>query len=115
MDSIPTRLRALRESKGITLRQLAERLGVGHSAIAKWETGVNDVGINPLRAWSEAFGMHFDVIAADHPLTSLQPDRLTPERSALLSTVIRDLDTLSEDEARMLRIQLDFLRSQRPG
>ena len=46
MDSIPTRLRALRESKGITLRQLAERLGVGHSAIAKWETGVNDVGIN---------------------------------------------------------------------
>lgn len=34
-------IRTLREKKGLTQRQLAERLLVSDKAISKWETGVS--------------------------------------------------------------------------
>lgn len=38
-QAIGRRLRALRMSRGRSLRDLAEALGVSHATIARWETG----------------------------------------------------------------------------
>jgi hypothetical protein len=43
MTDIQSKLRARRENLGLTIRDLGERLGVVHSAVAKWENRTVDV------------------------------------------------------------------------
>lgn len=112
MDSIPARLRSIRESRGLTLRALADAVGVQHSAISKWERGDNDVGLQHLHRWGEALGVHVDIVVSDDPLSGLQPDRLNSDQAALLKAIIRVLPTLSDRDARMLRRQVELLEEE---
>ena len=59
---IGSNIKKLREERGITQAQLAERLGVSFQAVSKWECGttVPDVGILPDVA--ELFGVTVDFL-----------------------------------------------------
>lgn len=50
------RIRALREKKGITQRELADLLGVTDAAVSKWEHGKNYPDITLLERLSEVLG-----------------------------------------------------------
>ena len=50
------RIRALREKKGITQRELADLLGVTDAAVSKWEHGKNFPDITLLERLSEVLG-----------------------------------------------------------
>jgi ribosome-binding protein aMBF1 (putative translation factor) len=57
-----TRYKALRESQGLTLAEVAERMGIDSPALSRLETGKM---LNPtlatLHKWAEALGQKLDV------------------------------------------------------
>jgi transcriptional regulator with XRE-family HTH domain len=53
----PGRLRELREGAGLTQAQLAEKVGVGRDAVARWEAGVREPGWSSILALAEALGV----------------------------------------------------------
>lgn len=59
-------LRAWRRKVGLTLEQVAERLGVGHSAVHKWESGEVPVTLPRLESLAQLYG-------AKHPFELLFP------------------------------------------
>lgn len=60
-------LRNLREAKGLTQRELAERIGVSDKAVSKWETGRGLPDIGLLTALAEALGVSITELFAGSP------------------------------------------------
>ena len=58
---IGTRLRALREAKGFTTRELAELAGLNHSHIAKIERGTYNLRIDTLDKVCSALGAEIKI------------------------------------------------------
>ena len=60
--SLVTRFKSLRESQGLTLAEVAERMGIDPPALSRLETGKM---LNPtlatLHKWAEALGQKLDV------------------------------------------------------
>ena len=52
------RLRMLREKKGITVEQLAARLGVSYRTVYRWESGDHDPPFNLLPKIANILGLH---------------------------------------------------------
>jgi DNA-binding XRE family transcriptional regulator/quercetin dioxygenase-like cupin family protein len=64
---IGARLRAERKSKGLTLRALAEEVGVSPSAISQIETGRSKASVNTLYALVERLGVSLDSLFSGQP------------------------------------------------
>lgn len=58
---IGAELRALREAKGLTTRELAERCGLTHSHIVRIESGRYGFSIDTLDKLTTALGAEFDI------------------------------------------------------
>lgn len=58
-----TPLRRLRQSRNLTLDQVAEKVGVSQSQISRWETGSSDIPGRRLEALASALGVTGDEIA----------------------------------------------------
>ncbi len=56
------RLKELRENRKISQTKLANVLGYTQTAIAKWETGVNEPKINDILAIAKIFGVSTDYL-----------------------------------------------------
>lgn len=52
---LSTKLKALRQDKGITQQQLADKVGVSKVAVHSWETGKKTPIVSHLRAICEVF------------------------------------------------------------
>jgi transcriptional regulator with XRE-family HTH domain len=74
-DDVPRRLRAERERRGISLRELARRLDISPSAISQIETGRARPSVATLWAIVTELGMSLDDLFA--------PDADAPPRSSL--------------------------------
>lgn len=55
--SIAARIRAFREAAGVTQAELGRRLGVGQSAVQKWEAGTRDLSVTDLERLADAIGL----------------------------------------------------------
>ena len=64
------RIRELRKSRGITLRQLGERTGYTHSALSKMETGQLGLTYDKLAKLSAALDMGIGSLLVDGPQTA---------------------------------------------
>ena len=53
-------IRSLRESNGLTQRELADRLGVTEKAVSSWEVGSSSPRLNKITKMSELFD--FDIV-----------------------------------------------------
>jgi transcriptional regulator with XRE-family HTH domain len=69
-DSIGRRLRAHREARGLSLRELARRLGISASAISQFETGKSRLSVSTLYAIVTELG-----ISLDELFSGVEPDR----------------------------------------
>lgn len=56
------RLKELRVAKGLSQMQLANKLGISQSAIAKWELGKTEPTASAIVALSEFFGESADYL-----------------------------------------------------
>ena len=55
-------IKALRESRGMTVRGLADKLNVSGPAVAQWESGRNYPTLPNLLAMADLFGCSIDFI-----------------------------------------------------
>jgi transcriptional regulator with XRE-family HTH domain len=93
-DDVPRRLRAARERRGISLRELARRLGVSPSAISQIETGRARPSVATLWAIVTELEMSLDDLfqqAADGPSAEPgAPDRASTGRAPAAAVVTED-------------------------
>ena len=113
MADVPTQLRLRRESLGLTVRDLAPKIGVGFSALSKWETGRVDVPWSRLQEWAGELGVRLNVIATDSATPRIEEMDLSGEQLALMKSVLELLPMISDDEAAMLRGQMEGLAALR--
>jgi len=64
------RLREIRRSRGISQKQLADKLKVVQSAVSNWESGTRDMDSATLRILSDFFGVPVDHILGMRDVTS---------------------------------------------
>ncbi len=60
-EEIGTQLRALREAKGLTTRELAELAGIDYSHIAKIERGTYNLRVDTLHKVATALGAEIKI------------------------------------------------------
>lgn len=63
------KLKQLRKEKGLSQAQLAERLFVSRSTVAKWENGLGLPGAESMERLEQEFGIQKDDIATNEPET----------------------------------------------
>lgn len=64
-DDFPANLRRLRLSRGLTLRALAEQVGVDNSAIARMESGKSKPSLGMLRRLKVVLGCTADALIGE--------------------------------------------------
>ncbi len=89
-DDVPRRLRAERERRGISLRELARRLDISPSAISQIETGRARPSVATLWAIVPALGMSLDDLVAPEADAARLPVVTAEQREAIqLATGVR--------------------------
>jgi transcriptional regulator with XRE-family HTH domain len=82
-DDVPRRLRAERERRGISLRELARRLGISPSAISQIETGRARPSVATLWAIVTELGMSLDDLFQHDPGGGADPDEAAAARAGV--------------------------------
>ena len=67
MKQIGERIRAMRTSRHISQSDLAERLEVSRSAVAMWESGSREPGLDTLEALAGVFGVSLNALLGEDP------------------------------------------------
>lgn len=62
MAKFEERMKSIRKSKKITQKQLAQKVDVYQSRIARWESGVNEPSIEMLKKLAEALNTSIDYL-----------------------------------------------------
>lgn len=60
-DAIGWQLRALRLEQGISMRQIADQLGVTFQAVSSWELGRTEMRMSTLLRYCDAIGARIDI------------------------------------------------------
>lgn len=55
-SGIPAKLREMRLDAGLTIRDIAEMMGVHGSTVSQWEQGVNGMSVNALTDYCRCIG-----------------------------------------------------------
>ena len=58
---IGQQIRVARKAKGLTLKEVAQRLGVSETTVSKYEIGSQNLTIETLKKIADALGMEFGV------------------------------------------------------
>ena len=84
-DGFAAKIRFLRKSRGMSVRELEDVVGIGHSAIARWEHGSPPAcSLETLELIAKFFGV---------PISYLLDSSADVDRMLNSSTVIRDMMT----------------------
>ncbi len=70
-------LRAIRRSRGLTQKEIAERAGISQPALSRIELGGGVPGLETLRRLGNAMGVRFRVIVGDEEAAKEENLRLT--------------------------------------
>jgi transcriptional regulator with XRE-family HTH domain len=92
------RLKALREARGWSQRELALRCGLGDSQINKYETGMHDPSASYLKLIAEQLEVSTDYLLglSDHPHSSGQESLSSTENKLVEAYTFGDTATLLE-------------------
>lgn len=61
-NTFSSRLRELRQEKGLSMKQLAKNIGTTDAAISNWENGINEPKLSYLKALAVFFGVTSDYL-----------------------------------------------------
>lgn len=90
-QGVGLRLKAARESKGLSQPEVAKHFGVGKGTVSAWETGLGDPGVYKLRQLAKLYGVAADAI--------LWENSLSPEAMRFAA----EFDSLTEKQRSMFR------------
>lgn len=101
LSPLGERLRGLRQQHGLTLRELAEQVGVTATALHSWECGRRNPKHKHLRAFASAFKLSPQELLpnSDIPMFDQRLERVTIPRPAALADVIADCKERIADAA----------------
>lgn len=104
--SVGTRISQLRQDRGWTQKELADKIGIGSNHISRIETGK----MTPRRATLKAFAEAFEIKLEDLEALAQVPDANVEERLAKedpdLAALISQIPLLSEEQKEALRVML---------
>ena len=63
MDKYNLQLRALRTKKGLTLTELAEKIGSNYQAVGRWERGTTEITLGDALKVCHVLGCNLDELA----------------------------------------------------
>lgn len=108
-------IKKARTERGLTQEELAEKVGVKKSAVAKWENGrVSEIKRSNLKNLAEALGLNPNQLLGDierdpvgvaHELADIYLD-------AELRTMIAEYKTLSDEKQAQVREYVSLLAKQ---
>lgn len=87
------KLRSLREARGLTQLQVAERIGVSKAMISAYETASKAPSIEVLIRLSRLFGVSVDYLVCVDAPKMIDVSGLDEETVALITTLIRKIET----------------------
>src|SRR5574344_753326 len=90
---IGTKIRKMRMGKGLTQEELAGRICLTRSAVAKWENNIGYPDIVSLRDLSKEFGVSIDSLLSDNDLVEIKEEN--KKKGILLKVLIGVLFGLS--------------------
>lgn len=112
MDTFGSRLRSLRQKKGLTQRELAELIGAKHNSISDWENDGHKPDMDTLEKLMGVFEVSSDyLLARDNPAV-LDKDAETVAKR-IIEEIAPIFDELSEAEAKLLIEFAKMLKKQR--
>ena len=90
-------IRALRQNKHLTQRQLADAIGVSDKAVSKWERGEAIPDAMVLKRMSELFGVTVDYLLNEHDAWQPGPEPSACDRShhAIILVALMGIVTLA--------------------
>lgn len=91
MVDFGVRLRALRQARRITQKELAERLGLTKSVVSAYETGMRYPSYDILVKISKLFHVSTDYLLGNEPHPSLSVDGLSEQDCELVRALIARL------------------------
>lgn len=65
MSVFASKIRKLRESKGMTTRMLAEEIGISNGQISKYENDIHEPTLSVLNKYKAYFGVSLDYLCSD--------------------------------------------------
>jgi transcriptional regulator with XRE-family HTH domain len=68
-------LRRAREARGLTVRDVATALGVGHGTVARWETGTRQAPVKEWPRWAAAVGASVEIVVREEAEPPLDAER----------------------------------------
>ncbi|MBQ2840981.1 MAG: helix-turn-helix domain-containing protein [Oscillospiraceae bacterium] len=95
-------IKRLRTERGISQKEMGERLGVGQSAVAMWERGTNKPSYDILLAIAELFGVSVSVLTGEENV-SMRIPVLGKVQAGLPCTATEDIigyEEMSAEESR---------------
>lgn len=114
-EEIAKSLLYYRKRAKLTQKQLAERLGVSHTAVSNWESGNNSIDIDTLYNACEVFGVTLNDMygkfsmadsLTDHERKVISAYRESPDMQAAVDRLLNvepDAPTVGEDIAETVR------------
>lgn len=116
MTALPERLRALREKRGMTQRELADAIGVSRQAIGFYESGEREPDLTTIQKLAHALGTSVSylvgetddpspppTVAAAHQGAAGMP--FTPEEQLIIERAIRNAFKELEDLRRRRQVR----------
>ncbi|MBL1225739.1 helix-turn-helix domain-containing protein [Enterococcus sp. BWR-S5] len=88
------KLKQLRNEKGWTQEQLAEKLFVSRTAVSKWESGRGYPNIESLKSISRLYGVSIDDLLSNEELLIVAETETQGDRLSMLNLMYASLDIL---------------------
>lgn len=107
MTSLADRLKEMRTKRGLTQREVAERIGIGVSTLGMYEAGKREPDLDTLRKLARFFGVTVDYLMGN------EAEELSPEEQLRrLGALLRGNGATEEDVETIMRL-LEYRRKLR--
>lgn len=109
---IGKKIRSIRESRGLTQKDLAKAIGVSNSRISNWEQGINRPDADILTALCRELHVSADeLLDTGERVNSEKPSAIPDEGLSEIAAIFGQLS--ADNRAKLLELGRLFLTSQR--
>ena len=105
---IGQKIKAIREGKGMTAREVVAHLTMGAPSYSRIETGASEPTIDSLKKIATALGVRVGDILDD----DFQPELLTAQDTSLIARA-KQIDSLDEEERKIVFALVDALAGKK--